>query len=356
MTESAKAYIQHTGKVIETGIRFKRVMALTLNPRAGNQEGLIRCITSSKGEVGIKGSVDRSVLYKVRGDTLERFVISDPLIIKGEGEMIQQLGGDLWDFIGLEDPDIWIDESVGKMHLYFTIALISKNRSKGHSLISLGHAEGDDLDSLVMTTPAITADKNEYSDHKAKEVSIAPVNRNGVRLNLVESGNRHKDPFYDTSRYAEDTSFSTVRIATAEDMGKPWRLGDTVFHPADHKIPWIAEHASPGPLLPRSFIDVGTDKLLGIMNGREASTLDATGEPIKYGTFSVGLFIYDYERGKIEWVSPEPLIRDSEAKTITFASQFVETSSGEGILYAHVDDSFVRAYTLYAEGIRALLP
>ena len=292
----------------------------------------------------------------MHGDTLERLTISDPLVIKGESEMVSQLGGDSWDFIGLEDPDIWIDESTGRMHLYFTIALISKDRSKEHSLISLGHAEGDDLNSLVMTIPAITADKHEYSNHKAKEVSIAPVNRNSVRLNLVESGDRRKDPFYDTSRYAEDTSFSTVLVSMAEDMGKPWHLDNIVFHPADYKIPWIAEHASPGPLLPRSFIDVGDDKVLGIMNGREASNLDAVGKPIKYGTFSVGLFIYDYERGKIEWVSSEPLIRDSEAQTITFASHFIETNSDEGILYAHVDDSFVRAYTLYTGGIRALLP
>ena len=90
------------------------------------------------------------------------------------------------------------------------------------------------------------------------------------------------------------------------------------------------------------------------MNGREANRL--VGDKIKYGIFSVGLFIYDYENGKIDWVSPEPYIRDSESRTITFASQFVETKSGEGILYAHVDDSFIRAYTLTDELIKPLLP
>jgi hypothetical protein len=98
---------------------------------------------------------------------------------------------------------------------------------------------------------------------------------------------------------------------------------------------------------------VGKEKLLGVINGREAN--QKIGEEVKYGMFSIGLFIYDYENGKIDWISPKPFIQDSEAKTITFASQFVETNVGEGILYAHVDDSFVRAYTLYAEGIRALL-
>jgi hypothetical protein len=59
---------------------------------------------------------------------------------------------------------------------------------------------------------------------------------------------------------------------------------------------------------------------------------------------------------RIDWVSPEPFIRDSEARTITFASQFVSGADAglpadTGILYAHVDDSFVRAYTLRAEEV-----
>ena len=47
---------------------------------------------------------------------------------------------------------------------------------------------------------------------------------------------------------------------------------------------------------------------------------------------------------------------DTESVTITFASQFIETAPGEGILYAHVDDSFVRAYTLRAAGLEKLIP
>ena len=82
-----------------------------------------------------------------------------------------------------------------------------------------------------------------------------------------------------------------VRVAIAEDMGKEWQWSETVFHPAAHHIPWIAEHASPGPLLPRSFIDLGENKLLGIMNGREASTIiDET--TILYNTFSVVSFLF----------------------------------------------------------------
>ena len=143
-------------------------------------------------------------------------------------------------------------------------------------------------------------------------------------------------------------------VAIAKDMGKSWEYGEVTFHPKEHNIPWIDGHASPGPLLPKTFLDLGEGKMLGIINGREAN--QKVGNEIKYGIFSVGLFIYDYENGKIEWVSPEPLIQDSEAETITFASQFIETGSVSGILYAHVDDSFVRAYTLNAEAIKSLLP
>jgi hypothetical protein len=177
----------------------------------------------------------------------------------------------------------------------------------------------------------------------AKEVSIAPIGKQGVRYNLVES-----------SAQEEDTAYSTVRTAIAEDMGGPWEFGETVFHPGESQIPWIGGHASPGPLLPKDFIDVGEGRLLGIMNGREAN--QKRGAEIRYGMFSVGLFIYDYENGKIDWVSPEPFIQDSQAKTITFASQFVAQGRGRGVLYAHVDDSFVRAYALDAEAMRSLLP
>lgn len=242
------------------------------------------------------------------------------------------------DFIGLEDPDIFIDDTTDVLHLYFTLPLIDKvdhHKNKIH----LGHAFGKDLRSLEMTEPILLAD----SIGGAKELSVAPVNKNGIRLNLVES-----------SKKEIDFTYSTVRVAIAEDMGKPWKFGDTVFHPKEQNIAWIGGHASPGPLFSRDFIDVGEGKLAGIMNGREANWKVAG--VTKYGIFSVGLFIYDYEKGVIDWVSPEPFIIDTEAKSITFASQFVETGNGHGTLYAHVDDSFIRAYTLDAEMVRALLP
>ncbi len=337
-----KPYIQHEGKVINTDSKFTHVMAIALDPRTQYKDGVIRCITNREGDVTVKGYVDRSELHRVKGNSLEHFEIGNRLIIKNEKEIIDSLTPQGWDFIGLEDPDIWIDEATNLMHLYFTIPIrpSAKMRDDGERIkIHLGHAVGKDLDSLEMTMPVLM-DTVQLS---AKEVSIAPLNSKGFRYNLIESRDRQTD-----------TTYSIIKVAIAEDMGRLWKYGDTVFHPKEHNIPWIGGHASPGPLLPKSFINVGEGKLLGIINGREAN--QKMGDKIKYGMFSVGLFIYDYENGKIDWVSPEPFIQDSEAITITFASQFVETNQGEGILYAHVDDSFVRAYSLNAESIKSLLP
>jgi hypothetical protein len=330
-------YLEHPGKVIETGERFEHVMAISLDPRSGYKEGVARCIESREGDVAVSGYTDRSSLYKVKGDSLEKFELGERIDIKGAEEVISKLTEEGGDFLGLEDPDIFIDEKTGLMHLYFTMPVKELEPHKYH--IHLGHAAGESLDSLEMTEPTLL----DMGAGSAKELSVAPLNSKGVRLNLIESSIKE-----------EDFTYSTVRIAIAEDMGKPWQFGETVFHPKEHAIPWIGGHASPGPLLPKSFIDIGENKMLGIMNGREAN--QKVDDKTVYGEFSVGLFIYDYEEGKIDWVSPERIIFDSEARTITFASQFVETKPGEGVLYAHVDDSFVRAYTLNAEGIKELLP
>jgi len=330
-----KFYVEHAGKVVIPGSRFKHVMAITLDPRTNFKNGIIRCITSREGNIEIKGYVDRSELYKIHGDSLESFEIGERLNIKNENEVVSKFSLKGEDFIGLEDPDIWIDPENDLMHLYFTLPVKSGDKTK----INLGHAVGKNLDSLEMTDPVLLDTYNL----SAKEVSVAPKNSKGFRYNLIESRDRQTD-----------TTYSIVKIAITHDMGKPWEYGATVFNPREHNISWIAGHASPGPLFPETFLDLGLGKRLGIINGREAN--QKVGSEIKYGIFSVGLFIYDYENGKIDWVSPEPFIRDSEAKTITFASQFVETGLGEGILYAHVDDSFVRAYTLKANIIKTLLP
>ncbi len=334
-----KAYEQQKGKVVDAEGQFEHIMALTLNPLSYNKDGVIRCITSREGDVEVKGYIDRSKLYRISGDSLEKFTVGEELVIQDQEKIIASLTPPGWDFIGLEDPDLWTDPDTGLLHMYFTIPIRPAHDDEKIK-IHLGHAVGEDLDSLRMTVPALL---NTGLNDSAKEVSIAPKNSGGSRYNLVESRNRQAH-----------TTYSTVRVAIAENMGTPWIFGETVFNPADHAISWIGGHASPGPLFSRDFIDIGENKLVGVINGREANK-EIDGKTL-YGMFSVGLFIYDYEEGKVDWVSPHPLIRDSEAKTITFASQFIETGPGAGILYAHVDDSFVRAYSLHAEGIKSLLP
>lgn len=330
-----KIYKQHPGIVIDRG-KFKHVMALTLNPQ-NNNEGVVRCIEQRQGDLRFKGSLDRSVLYKTKSiNGLEKYKITHPLIIKGSDKLIRQLLDKKHDFIGFEDPDLILDSKTGLLHLYFTIPLIKKIM-KANSLILLGHAVGKSLNSLEMTEPVLSAP--QVGTSRAKELSLAPVNAKGVRLNLIESKDK-----------VGGVSYSTVRIAIAKDFGPEWELGGTVFHPKDDGFTWCAGHASPGPMLPPEFVEVGKNRRVGLMNGREVNTL--VGGKTKYGVFSVGLFVYDFEKGKIDWVSAEPLIIDSEAEIITFASHFVQTKPNEGILYAHVDDSFIRAYTLYASGIK----
>lgn len=337
--EGPKNYIEHSGKVVEADKQFSHLMAIALDPRSAYRDGVIRCIVSREGDLEVSGYIDRSVLHRVSGNSLERFAIGEQIVMRNADEIVERLRGNNLDFIGLEDPDIFIDDTTGLMHLYFTMPFLA-NKVPKETLIYLGHAVGNNLNSMEMTMPVLMVE--EATNAGAKELSVAPVNKQGIRYNLVES-----------SIVEKDFAYSTVRVAIAEDMGKTWKFGNTVLHPKEHGISWIAGHASPGPLLPKTFVNLGEGKQLGIMNGREAN--QRIGDQIKYGMFSVGLFIYDYELGIIDWVSQEPFIRDSEAKTITFASQFVETGNGSGILYAHVDDSFVRAYTLHAESLRSLL-
>ena len=324
---------QHQGKVIDKNINFSNVMAIALNPKDNYLSGVIRCITSRIGDVAVPGYVDRSELHYLNGKNLDRFVIGDKLVMKNEIEEIGELAKNGMELIGLEDPDIWIDEDTGLTHLFFTISLLHKSKKFG--MIHLGHAVGENLNTLTMMPPALLGNKV----FGAKDLSIAPINSHGARYCLIESADKIKKHYY-----------SVIKLAVTNKENVLWKYGKIVFHPAKQKIPWIAEHASPGPLFSKRFIDVGEGKCLGLINGRGKET--RINGQIHYGVFSVGLFIYDFENGKIDWVSPQPLIQDSEAKTITFASQIVETGKGKAIVFAHVDDAFVRSYSLKAASIK----
>jgi hypothetical protein len=332
-----KAVVEHKGKVLEDA-RYKHMMALSLDEKSGYKQGLIRCIESRVGDVEQAGYIDRSVLHYVSANDSGKFIVGEKLEMAGEADFLKQVEGEEWDCLGFEDPNIWNDSDDGLTHIYFTIPLLNKIE-KNKMQIHLGHAEGKDLKSLKITMPALI---NNDKTGTAKEVSIAPKNSRGERLNLFESSDIINGDWY-----------STIRVAISQQAGGDWKFGETIFHPNKQNRSWCSGHASPGPLFPKSFIDVGENKLLGLMNGREANK--KIGDKIKYGRFSPGLFIYNYETGIIEWVADEPLFKDSEARTITFVSQFVQTGEKEGVVYAHIDDSFVRAYTLNSEKIKKLI-
>src|SRR3989344_6935948 len=118
-------YFEHPDRAVEDK-RFGHMMAITLDPRKKYKEGVIRCVTSREGEEGIAGQIDRSVLRKVKGKSLEHFEIGEKIRIKLQEKIIKKISGKHIDFLGLEDPDIWIDEKTDLIHLYFTIPLIGK--------------------------------------------------------------------------------------------------------------------------------------------------------------------------------------------------------------------------------------
>jgi hypothetical protein len=335
-------YIEHSGKVLESNRQFPHVMAITLDPTKNNKIGVIRCVVSRSGDLNAHGNIDRSKLHIISSDNLENFQIKNQLNFINEKEVIESLNKAEFDLQGLEDPDIYFDDETDKLHIYFTMPFRNMNEG-GKSLVCLGHAFGDKIESLEMTKPVL-----RRVGVTAKEVSIAPKNSSGVRYNLIESSKKEGETYY-----------SVIRQAVSTDLGGSWKFGELIFHPKKSKHAWIKGHASPGPLLPKEFIDLGNNKLLGIMNGCGKDT--KIGNSTMLADFKIGLFIYDYEVGKIDWVSPNPIIVDSQAgekggRGITFASHFVLTGPNEGILYAHVDDSFVRAYTIFADKIKLLLP
>ena len=146
---------------------------------------------------------------------------------------------------------------------------------------------------------------------------------------------------------------SAISVSLAKDMSKPWKYLRTAFDPRKTDYSWIAGHASPCAILPKDFVS-RKDLLVCIVNGRE-KTKTVSGQRV-YGKFRPGLVLFNPRTGEIPWVSSEPLFEDIDARTITFASDFLRTDDKEGILYAHVNDSFVRAYKLNALELLKLLP
>lgn len=313
------------------------VMALTVDKQTFStkiKRGLVRVITKRVGNENIAGYVDRSELWQAESQDGLSWHKTSVLKITGIEKQLDKLGKECGGkFLGLEDPDIYTDEK-GIKHIYFTIAFML-DKKRGYR-VYLGHANGLSLDSLNASAPVMKPLKGKNRGYK--EVVISPITTNRYRINLTESN---------------DKDYSVIASAKAKNFDSPWQPFGIPMHPKKDGKEWCAEHASPCAILSPNFTKHG-DLLVGIMNGREKS------ETIKdkkiYKKFRPGLFLFNPTTGEIPWIASEPLFEDPDAVTITFASDFVELNNNEGLLYAHVNDSFVRVYKINKKGIADMLP
>tara|TARA_B100001971_G_scaffold213696_1_gene247844 strand:- start:54 stop:1052 length:999 start_codon:yes stop_codon:yes gene_type:complete len=311
----------------EGGDKF---MALCIDPSVKDDyKGIARVVNERKGDVNVVGFVDRSKLILVESDDLLKWNILGDLKIKGIDEVIKKFESENIYFVGLEDPDIFVDDEETK-HVYFTIAY--KYKEGDDYKIYLGHASGKSLDNLVASDPIIDG---------IKEVAISPVSNNGYRYVLAESW------------FKEDEE--GIAMIRANNMGKDWKFDKLVFDPAKKNSPsWCKGYASPCRFFDPSLVNIGENLLLGVCTGNSG---EYTEDGVKKrGDFEPGLFVFDYKTGSIPWIAEESLFKDPLAKTITFASELVTTSKHEAILYAHPNDSFVRAYKLDISKLKKLVP
>jgi len=354
INEAVSMYI----KPVLKGKAEQRVMALAVDKAQKPFIGLAREITKSKGSVDVPGFVDESKLIVVESADALNWKKKKDLEIKNIGEIIRELEGDDRYFIGLEDPDIWADEN-GKKHVYFTIAFKYKEK-EGYG-VYLGHAEGSSIEKLVASKPVL-APVGKFRGFKEAAVSL--VKKNNCWMNLTEA-----------LLVENGDELSVIVSAKAANISKPWEYKEVVLNPKKIKIPlgfltlqlgkgnktqlkeikyeWCKGDASPCCFFPKDFLDRG-DLLVGIINGREQKKV-VNGKRV-YGKFRPGLILFNPKTGKIPWISPEPLFEDPDARTITFASDFLRTGKKEGILYAHINDSFIRAYKIDGRELEKYVP
>ena len=195
----------------------------------------------------------------------------------------------------------------------------------------LGHAVGESLNKLVASEPVIADNK---------EVAISPIKGNNYRYVLAESWVRKHE--------------AGISLLKAEDMNRDWKFERLVFKPSNDSPFWCRGYASPCRFFDSSFLKIGDNLLLGICNGNSGTYIENGAE--MRGNFEPGLFLFNYKTGEIPWIANESLFKDPITTTITFASELVTLNEHEAILYAHPNDSFVRAYKLNIDKLKELLP
>lgn len=319
----------------------KRYMALSIDPTSKNPyKGIARQVTERQGSPDIPGFLDRSKLVIVQSSDLLHWEVVGDLVLKNIDNIIKEIkkgGGEQKFFIGLEDPDILVDKN-GKKHLYFTIPF--KYAGKDWYDICIGHAEGDSLENLIATKPILSKVNNEIVGFK--EICPSLIRNNGLGFILVET-------FVDRG---DERKFSAIGVSETQDISKKWKFLKLIHDPEKETKEWCAGHSSPCRILDPNFI---THKgyFVGIMNGREPTK--KVGEKKIYGKFRPGLFLFDNKSEEIVWTADKPLFEDPVATTITFASDISYLDSKQAILYAHPNDSFIRAYRLNSLKIQKAL-
>lgn len=306
----------------------KRYMALCVDPASKSPyRGIARQVTERVGNVDIPGFLDMSKLVVVESYDLLRWEVVRDLEIGMLESAIRALPHSKR-FMGPQDPDILTDNK-GLKHIYFTIPL--KYPNKAEQDVYLGHAEGDSLQNLRATNPVLGKVNAEIVGFK--EICHVPIRDNGQNFILAETFvNRGKERRY--------SAISLLEIKSSLDN---WEYIKLVHDPENEKRKWCAGHSSPCRIFAPDYLS-HNGYLVGIMNGREP-TKKINGKRV-YGKFRPGLFLFDNKSGDIVWIDNEPLLEDPIATTVTFASDLVYLTDKEAILYAHPNDSFVRAYKL----------
>src|SRR3989344_5139365 len=258
----------------------KRYMALAVDKDSSKPYlGLAREITKSKGSVDIPGFVDESKLIIVESKNLLSWKKIKDLEIKGIEKIIKELSGNDKYFIGLEDPDIYIESKLKQV--FFTIAFKYKNKT-GYE-VYLGHAQGKRLDNLTATQPNLSPILSK-NIRGFKEVTISPVINKNYRINLTEA------------QIVEDGEVSAIAFSKAENMSKQWQHLGIALDPAEMKYQWIKGHASPCSFLPKDFASYN-NLLVCIVNGREPDK-NINNQKV-YGKFRPGLILFNPETGEI---------------------------------------------------------
>lgn len=296
----------------------------------------MRKVTRREGHEDTPGYLDFSKLVLVESENLFDWKILGDVQIKGSDEAINKIDSEK-EFMGLQDPDILVDKK-GLRHVYFTTPM--KYLHKAEQEVYLGRATGKDLSKLVFKEFVLGPIGAKITGFK--ELASSPISREGSGIHLAEI------------EIVDEKGVSAIAAVESQDYGGKWKYLHLALNPRTVGHKWCSGFVSPCRILPKSFIDSGNSSLyVTIINGRVP--IIKNGNKRVYGDFLPGLALYNPQTGEIPWVAPEPLFKDPAATTITFASEFVQ-SGNQGILYAHPNDSFVRAYRLNARNLKKLIP